>query len=628
MISQLARASVVPRREHTDATGPRMAEAGVGFNPADLSDVMLPIPDWSSDDEDETKIEATDSSSDVCSNTPFQISLSIPSSTTTRVTDEALAERVGAGPTAASLPPPDTAHADGLWCPPAAPTLNRVAVRRLLDQLCGEVVAHTSDTSAAAALKGGGAACALTEVSIDKVLGDLEAWAAAGLPGASPHGAQSAELHPILLAARAHLLHHCDNHSAAVAGWAWARRAWYQATNRPEPAPWRFDAHLACIAEQSARGRRAYTVDSRAAAALPLGEFHSRYSQQQQPVLITGLGPHLVPELGVGWLLKSVGSKRVGVYTHGSHRGSAPRSRLMLMSELLEAIHTGTGSATADSLYLYDVSIPKQLPGLLEHLRIPRYFVHDFLTRTMHPHPWSLNWPSLFVGSVGTCSSIHVDQWHGSFWMVMVAGRKRWTLWHPADTAMLYPAWRRGRLAPEFPSLESLEGQSDTYPLFHQARRTVVVVGPGDVLFVPGGTPHFVENLTPTVAYAGNFLDEGNFDAALEDMQLLGLLSEPIREAAASIGATDFSLPAPPLGGDAPPLRPEHQVVHYHDYLSGEAATWHGPPPTPVAFDTALWGQGGPHSAVDPPAAPLSAVVHAPLSAVPSSMEADVAALL
>jgi uncharacterized RmlC-like cupin family protein len=34
-------------------------------------------------------------------------------------------------------------------------------------------------------------------------------------------------------------------------------------------------------------------------------------------------------------------------------------------------------------------------------------------------------------------------------------------------------------------------------------------------LFVPGGAPHLVVNLSDTVAFAGNFLDESNFEAAM-----------------------------------------------------------------------------------------------------------------
>jgi len=66
--------------------------------------------------------------------------------------------------------------------------------------------------------------------------------------------------------------------------------------------------------------------------------------------------------------------------------------------------------------------------------------------------------------------------------------------------------------APEFPALKSLESDPTKYPLFERARRTEVVVAPGEVLWVPGGTPHFVENLEDSVAYAGNYIDASNYD--------------------------------------------------------------------------------------------------------------------
>ena len=118
---------------------------------------------------------------------------------------------------------------------------------------------------------------------------------------------------------------------------------------------------------------------------------------------------------------------------------------IMTIEELLDKVQAGEGQK--EELYLYDCSIPKKLPGLLEHLRIPRYFAHDYLMQSMHKHTWSTSWPSLFVGAAGTASSLHVDMWHSHFWMVMVKGRKRWTLFHPDDTHLLAPEWASDALA-------------------------------------------------------------------------------------------------------------------------------------------------------------------------------------
>ena len=54
-------------------------------------------------------------------------------------------------------------------------------------------------------------------------------------------------------------------------------------------------------------------------------------------------------------------------------------------------------------------------------------------------------------------------------------GCKRWILFHPEDTALLYPDWSHGGLHPRFPSLHALQAQPEKYPLFKQARRREVV---------------------------------------------------------------------------------------------------------------------------------------------------------
>ena len=168
-----------------------------------------------------------------------------------------------------------------------------------------------------------------------------------------------------------------------------------------------------------------------------------------------------------------------------------------------------------------------------------------------------------------THSSLHVDQWQGNFWMAMVKGTKRWSLFHADDVPYLSPDYSRGTLDPSFPpmrdmdeahakheSSKDVEASPDTsnttskspdappppslsraninttvppssspcdeYPFLPFARRHDVDLGPGEVLFVPGGWPHVVHNLDVTVSFAGNFVDESNLDRALDDLKLLG----------------------------------------------------------------------------------------------------------
>ena len=147
---------------------------------------------------------------------------------------------------------------------------------------------------------------------------------------------------------------------------------------------------------------------------------------------------------------------------------------------------------------------------------------------------------TLFLGSRGTRSTLHLDQWHGHFWMYTLFGCKRWTLFHPADTHLLYPDYSSGRLHPTFPPLAKLQARPDIYPLFAYARRTEVIVHPGEVLFVPGGTPHAVENLTDSLAVAGNFVEASNLEAALAEMRWLAEGDSSMGEVLAALEEMDL----------------------------------------------------------------------------------------
>ena len=155
-----------------------------------------------------------------------------------------------------------------------------------------------------------------------------------------------------------------------------------------------------------------------------------------------------------------------------------------------------------------------------------------------------------------------------------------------------------GQLAPKFPSFHEMRANPQAFPHFHRARRTETIVSAGQVLFVPGGTPHYVENLDNTIAYAGNFLDDVNYDRAIADLGVLGLLDPGIRQACADIDSVEYD---GELGCHAGALDPRQLVVPYFDYQSGESARWPLAPPCEAAFE------GGPLA----PSSPVTARVGA-----------------
>ena len=200
------------------------------------------------------------------------------------------------------------------------------------------------------------------------------------------------------------------------------------------------------------------------------------------------------------YLERVVGSRQVPVERHNQPHDIMP------LRQLIAAVQRDDCD-----LYGYDIPVKRRLNALLTEWRVPRFFCEpDFLKKTRLPHPFD-NWPTLFIGAKGTQSATHVDRWHGDFWMVQIAGRKRWTIWPESEMHLLRPSWTN-KFDPAFPPVQELRGVGSPIE---------IVLEPGELLFVPGGTPHAVENFAePVVAMAGNFVTRANLERVLGDLQL------------------------------------------------------------------------------------------------------------
>ena len=209
---------------------------------------------------------------------------------------------------------------------------------------------------------------------------------------------------------------------------------------------------------------------------LSLARFRRDFVIPQRPVIIVGLGPHLTSDganaSDLRWLRKHGASKKVAVSVDNAHVASTLSCggvEIVNLGDHLDVVSAldedppvnerdaRFGKRRGDGSYLYDCAIPLKLPSLSHGVRVPRYFAHDFLQRTRMTHAFSASWPSLFVAAPHTRSSLHVDQWKGNFWMAMVKGTKRWTLFHREDIPFLSPDYGRGTLDPGFPSLVELD---------------------------------------------------------------------------------------------------------------------------------------------------------------------------
>jgi len=315
------------------------------------------------------------------------------------------------------------------------------------------------------------------------------------------------------------------------------------------------------------------------ASTLSLAAFRRDFVATDSPVVITGLGDVLTEDGADGekcaWLLNRGGTKKVAVTRNDAHKNSKLSCASADVVDLSEHFHAVMADASPGS-YLYDCSIPLKLPSVAESVRVPRYFTHDFAQQTMRLHAFSRSWPSLFVAARDTRSSLHVDQWQGHFFMAQVRGTKRWTIFHRDDVAYLKPSWRRGTLDPEFPSFSTSgdEAEDDALSPFAMfARRWDVDLGPGEVLFVPGGAPHAVHNLDATVAFAGNFIDETNVERALFDLRLMGL-NQGAAMTATFDALNEVEFDADLGMFDETTSDARNLVARCDEYLDGAAARW------------------------------------------------------
>jgi hypothetical protein len=107
----------------------------------------------------------------------------------------------------------------------------------------------------------------------------------------------------------------------------------------------------------------------------------------------------------------------------------------------------------------------------------------------------------MFMGGAGQKTLLHTDQPCNLY--TQAYGQKKWTLFSPKDSMLLYPevsntAYIKSPIDLDNPNF-------DKFPMLKHATRYEVVLNPGDVLYVPPHVWHFVENLTDTIAVGYRF---------------------------------------------------------------------------------------------------------------------------
>jgi hypothetical protein len=263
-------------------------------------------------------------------------------------------------------------------------------------------------------------------------------------------------------------------------------------------------------------------VDVVRAKDLTVESFRDMYARPKRPVVIEGLELTKHP-----WTLNHV--QNVAGHHKVSLRYAKPDStewarletcggggtdKQQTLHEFIANIKEGKEREG----YLFDWSLPLFCPELHSEISIPIYFKEDYLKKG--ESFYSSSWPSLFVSPEGTISDLHIDAFGSNFWMALFSGSKKWTFFRPQVSSQLRPRFIDS-FDPVFDiDLTTASGQKVAIGL----GPATVVLQPGQVLFVPAGSPHRVENLESSVAVSGNFVDDSNISEAVVHLQRNALL--------------------------------------------------------------------------------------------------------
>jgi len=115
-----------------------------------------------------------------------------------------------------------------------------------------------------------------------------------------------------------------------------------------------------------------------------------------------------------------------------------------------------------------------------------------------------------YVGSQGTCTELHVDVLFSYSWSANIVGRKRW-LFYPPEVAEHFKGTRPGVLPksaqPGGYDVKEFPRAAEAYE-----QRMEVIQEAGELIFVPSGWHHEVENLTLAISINHNWLNASNVE--------------------------------------------------------------------------------------------------------------------
>lgn len=225
-----------------------------------------------------------------------------------------------------------------------------------------------------------------------------------------------------------------------------------------------------------------------------LGEFYEHYLSKRTPVIFTGLSDDWSARKKWSWrsLQKTYGATRVRVSMGGEVSARVPLSRY------IDYVQSPDDYDAKGTPYLRDWNFLADHPEMAADFSEP-FFANDWLMlidRRIRP---DLRW--VYAGPSASTSPLHIDTIGTHAWLCQLIGKKRWKLFAPTDVPESYLEKGANAFRPE----------GARFPRLLTATCWEATLEPGETIFVPYGWRHQIENVGPSLALTGNYIDASNY---------------------------------------------------------------------------------------------------------------------
>lgn len=206
--------------------------------------------------------------------------------------------------------------------------------------------------------------------------------------------------------------------------------------------------------------------------------FQRNFLSKRKPVIITGAMKswNALSLWTADYLNTVVGNTQVDIsvsqnslFTGNQENGFAKLRQKMNFIEFINLLQKD--KSTDNYYYLQQQSITANFPQLFSDIELPEYFDKKRLID-----------PTIWIGSEGNISPLHYDAMDNLF--AQVSGRKRFLLFNPQQTSLLYPFPADSKI-PHMSQINIDKLDFDKFPNFSKAKYFDCVIEAGEILFIP-----------------------------------------------------------------------------------------------------------------------------------------------